>query len=327
MPRRGEWPRPHRGPAEVNRDLIDELRAAARRLRVMVVGSLNMDVLLNVESIPETDSATRVDSLLRCPGGHAGNCATALAALGASVSLLAMVGKDADGDALVEDLAASGVATDHVRRSPRSGTGQVFIPTAGARHFMLLWRGANDDLDENLAATVAAFAPAAVVGFDPPHALLAQMSRLRGLDPRPSAYWCPGPVNARNPDGIVDRVAPFVDVMMLNETEETSLAAAGALPEVAELVTTLGAKGARARCGDAVHSSPARNVKVVDTIGSGDAFLAAYLLAREAALPVRQRLEVANAYAALAATGRGARGGLAPLERLIEACAEPENAE
>lgn len=298
------------------------LPSEAPRLRVLVAGTLNMDTLLETSNLPTEDSATIVDRVERCPGGHAGNCSAALAALGLTVRILAMVGEDEDGDRLIADLEASGVDTASIRRSSTAPTGQVYIPTSRGRHFMLLWRGANDRLDVDVSREIADFAPDAVVLFDPPHPILEQFAALPRKDRSPSLYWCPGPINARNPNGIADRLIPAVDVLIVNRGERSDLGDAAEGTRGGELVTTLGPAGAEAILRGARETIAAHEIDVVDTVGSGDAFIGAYLLGREARLPLRERLALANGYGALAATGVGARGGLAPLSRLIRFLAE-----
>jgi ribokinase len=290
------------------------LERAARR-RVLVVGSLNMDTLIESADFPVQDSATIVERLERCPGGHAGNCASALAALGFTVRLVASVGEDEDGARLIEDLQASGVDMASVTRCS-TPTGQVFIPTARGAHFMLLWRGANDRLTVDVERELAAFSPDAVVLFDPPVSVLDGFAKLEKRRGKPTIYWCPGPVNARDRDGIVRRLLGAVDVLIVNRAEREHLGDAFEPPEGLEMVTTLGPDGAECIAGAEQVQAPGFRVEVVDTVGSGDAFLAAHLLGRTAALPVQQRLALANAYAALAAGSRGARDGLVGLSDL-----------
>jgi ribokinase len=293
----------------------DRLEAAARQ-RVLVVGSLNMDTILESADFPMQDSATIVERVERCPGGHAGNCSAALAALGFSVRLLASVGQDEDGASLLEDLTASGIDISRIQIYPAQ-TGQVFIPTARGSHFMLLWRGANDLLSIDVENEIALFSPAAVVLFDPPVAVLDGFARLAKSTGLPVLYWCPGPVNARDGEGIVRRLLPALDVIVVNRAERDHLGELLRPGEGLEMITTLGPDGAECLTASGREHVAGVEVEVVDTVGSGDAFLAAYLLGRQAGLPLRQRMILGNGYAALAATGRGARGGLVGLPDLI----------
>lgn len=298
-------------------------KAAGRR--VLVVGSLNMDTLIESADFPVQDSATVVERLEQCPGGHAGNCSAALAALGFSVRLLASVGQDEDGDRLLEDLAASGVDVSRIQRQSAQ-TGQVFIPTARGSHFMLLWRGANDLLSIDVEAEIAEFSPAAVVLFDPPVAVLDGFARMRKGADLPAIYWCPGPINVRDGEGIVRRLLPALDVIVVNRAEREHLGDVLQPREGLDMITTLGPNGAEYVTVSGREHVEGVKVEVVDTVGSGDAFLAAYLLGREAELPPQERLVLSNCYAALAATGKGARGGLVGLPHLIRFVGDLESA-
>jgi ribokinase len=298
------------------------LHQAARALRVLVVGSLNVDTLLHCSEFPEPDSAVIVDHLYRCPGGHAGNCSTGLAALGVSVRLIAAVGVDPEADMLLDDLRANGIDTNRIQCLDRVATGQVFIPTAAGKHYMLLARGANDHLQIDLADEIRAFQPQALVLFDPPHAVLMQAEDARAaLHDPPRIYWCPGPVNAAD-TGLSSALSKVVDVIVVNEGERQALDAVVGLDSEErsrlEIATTRGARGVELSLGDKRHTADAISVDVVDTVGSGDAFLAAYVLASEAGMAPGERLLLANGYGALAATRVGARAGLGSIDALVD---------
>ena len=80
---------------------------------------------------------------------------------------------------------------------------------------------------------------------------------------------------------------------------------------VAEVVTTLGADGARVETAEGHLASPGLAPKIVDTTGAGDCFAAACLHARLAArLDWRDALRFANCAAAISTTGLGAQSAL-----------------
>src|SRR5262250_2279977 len=77
-------------------------------IRVLVVGGLNMDLIVRVPHLPAPGETITGDSLLRAPGGKGANQAAAAARLGASVSMLGRVGRDAFGRELTRGLRAEG---------------------------------------------------------------------------------------------------------------------------------------------------------------------------------------------------------------------------
>ena len=319
------------------------LRETAARVAVLVIGSLNIDLILTADAEPPDEGSVLVrDSSIRA-GGHAGNCASALAALGVSVTLLAAVGTDADGDALLDDLRGRGVDVTGVRRDPRAATGRVVIPVFGEKHYMLCLRGANDlytasDVRAALASGRASYD--AVMMFDPSSGVLREIGRIAGALPgAPLLCWTPGGVYSRDP--LAARVLPHCDVVFANRAERDALRRtappgppgspeppAHPVPartavssigreERTEMVVTLGKEGSSLRHRGAERVVPVDPVPVVDPTGAGDAFAATYLLARLAGIEPERRLAAANLSGALAVGAVGARGRLATLGDLI----------
>ena len=87
----------------------------ARSPTVVVVGSVNRDYVCRVPSVPFGGQTLLGGELTLGSGGKGGNQAAASALLGAPTSLVACIGDDPDGQALVRDLAAAGVDTSGVR--------------------------------------------------------------------------------------------------------------------------------------------------------------------------------------------------------------------
>lgn len=286
---------------------LDRLRATATSARVLVVGSLNVDLILEADDEPPDEGAVTVRSARTLVGGHAGNCAAALAALGVSVGVAGAVGADPDGELLVADLEARGVDVSAVHRRTSVPTGRVVIPVFGEKHYMMLIRGANDTFGaaELLDAMNGGFD--AVMLFDP------GIEALRALR-RPDAStvcWTPGGVNAAHP--VAAHVASQSDVVFVNRAERRRLA----VDVAGELVVTSGGEGS-VLCVDGRETAvPARRVRVVDPTGAGDAFAATYVLARLAGFDPECRLAAANFSGSVAVGATGARSRSATLRDLL----------
>ncbi|MEV0591402.1 PfkB family carbohydrate kinase [Nonomuraea cavernae] len=291
------------------------LRETAARARVLVIGSLNVDQIINTDAEPPDEGAVLVRSSSLRVGGHAGNCASALAALGISVSVLAAVGADADGDLLLDDLRTRGIDVSGVARFAGAPTGRVIIPVFGEKHYMLLLRGANDLLTLSAVSTPLTGYDAVLV-FDPSLAVLEEIAPL--VD-GPLLCWTPGGVYSGDP--VAKTVLPHCDVVFANRAEYDALRRT--VPWIddphlrAELVVTSGRDGSSVRHRGTEQAVPARPVPVVDPTGAGDAFAATYLLARLAGLAPARRLGAANLSGALAVGAVGARARLATLTDLL----------
>jgi ribokinase len=297
---------------------------AARRL--LVVGGLNVDQILRAESEPADDGSARVSEYGTGFGGHAGNCACALACLGVGTAVLGSVGDDADGAALVADLEACGVDTDYVRRVPGVPTGHVVIPCFPGRRYMLMHRGANDVWPvpaDKLEEAVEGFD--AVLLFDPPADFAdALFNVLKGGGRK--VYWNPGGLLAGLP-WTRSRLA-CADVVLMNR-EETRSAFGGAVNGrlAAELraeragfrlVETLGREGARLHAGGKTLRAASFPARVVDETGAGDAFTAAFAAFDGVGFDARTAMRLANAVGACAIEELGARAGLPRLPALAE---------
>lgn len=296
---------------------IEALRQAGRRSRILVAGSLNHDEILIADHDPGDEGAVRVSERVTAPGGHAGNCACALAALGAEVSLLAAVGTDATGELLTEDLRTRRVDVAPIVAVAGHPTGRVVIPVLGEQHFMLLLPGANDRLTGEHVRQALAGDYAALVIFDPaPPALAEIFAATAGTALGENLFWNPGGIYAHQSS--VRQYLARCRSILVNRNEWPAVrdglpAGWAGRPEV---VQTLGADGSAGHGTEGVLHAGGETVRLVDPTGAGDAFAAGYLLATLAGLPLSRRLAVGNICGALAVTAVGARGRLATLDDL-----------
>src|SRR5216684_9371675 len=99
-----------------------------KRLRVVVIGGLNMDLIVQVPRLPKPGETVAGDSLLRAPGGKGANQAVAAARLGAAVTMVGRVGRDSFGRELKRSLRDEDVSTRFVSLgSAEHSTGAALI--------------------------------------------------------------------------------------------------------------------------------------------------------------------------------------------------------
>src|SRR5436190_1099779 len=94
---------------------------------IVIVGSLNLDLVIELARFPGPGETVLGSSLQRFFGGKGANQAYAAAKLGARVAIIGQVGKDRAGDAQISNLAAVGVDTTHIGRDPLLPTGTAII--------------------------------------------------------------------------------------------------------------------------------------------------------------------------------------------------------
>jgi ribokinase len=300
---------------------------------VVVVGSVNVDLVVHVASLPAPGQTVIGGTFARHSGGKGANQAVAAARVRAKVTFIGAVGDDELGASALTDLVASGVDVSRCLTIGDVATGvALIIVGAGGENLIAVASGANAALtgplvEETLASWQPAGSPAGpgvlLASFEvPDDAVLAAalVARQRGMH----VVINPAPARAL-PASLVE-LGP---ILVANEGEAAALAgladpaAAGrslSAQTGAVVIVTLGAAGAIVVEADSVTKVPAPRVAVVDTTGAGDTLVGvlAAELARGSELRSAARFAVAAASASVAAAG--AREGMpdrATVDRLI----------
>ncbi|GAB3577829.1 ribokinase [Amycolatopsis endophytica] len=292
--------------------------------QVVVVGSANVDLVVDVPRHPGGGETILGGDLRRSPGGKGANSAVAAArAGGADTTFAAALGADDSAALLLESLDRAGVRTDLVSRvDAPTGTALITVSPDG-ENAIVVAPGANLRL-ELTAGHVDRIAHADVV--------LAQLEIPLDMVRAAAAARRPGAVmvlNAAPSQDLPDDIWAALDLLIVNEYEAADLAHAQAAPEelaaallerVPAVVITLGAEGSLVAERDREPVRvPGVEVKAVDTTGAGDTFcgVLAAGLARGLALPEAARL--AGVAAALAVTRPGAQDAVPALAEVEEA--------
>lgn len=283
----------------------------SRAPRVTVVGSINMDVLIDVAALPLPHQTVTAHGLRRTIGGKGLNQAVAAARMGASVRMVATVGGDADGAAACAHLAAQGIDTAHVASLPGVATGAAHILVAAdGSNMIAITPGANAAFGPTqVQAAEAAIVDADIVvvqletPVDAVHAVLS-IARRHGvrtiLNPAPA-------------DRTAIALLPLADLVTPNETELETLTGQSATGRQATLaglsdltnhgagaaIVTLGGQGSMALQGGVVLDQPSFAVPVVDTTGAGDVYNGALACALASGATLASAMRVAAAAAAL----------------------------
>jgi len=287
--------------------------------RIVVLGSLNMDLVTTVPHLPRPGETVLGDALHTFPGGKGANQAVAAARLGGRVSMVGRVGADPFGAALVEQLVDAGVDTRGVTRDPALPTGAalILVDTAGQNQIAVA-PGANQAVGEEEVA-------AALAMLGPDDLLLVQLevplAAVREAVLRTRAAVL---LNAAPPFRLDGELLQRLNVLVVNETEaEVLFARTVTGPEAAAEVTgiaraagvhlaivTLGAAGAVFSDGQSPELVAPFRVQAVDATAAGDAFVGALAVALTAGTPASAAVRLANAAGAAATTKRGAQSSL-----------------
>ena len=286
-----------------------------RRLRVVVVGGMNMDLIVRVPRLPRPGETVAGEDLLRAAGGKGGNQAVAAARLGADVTMVGRVGRDAFGRELSRGLRDHGVSTRWVLGSERpTGAALILVDQLGENSIAVA-PGANFELlPQDVPRRAFASTDVTVAGLEVPLATVEEAFRLARMSGVRTV------LNAAPARSVSDALLELTDVVICNEVELAALlgrpgvdgaeaSAARLLAASAEqvVVVTLGARGALAVVGADVIDQSAFQVRVVDTVGAGDAFVAGFVVGRWWSEGVANALRWGCAAGALATTERGAQ--------------------
>lgn len=286
--------------------------------RIIVLGSINMDVVVTAPRHPAPGETLFGDAVAFIPGGKGSNQAVAAGRLGGDVQLVGRLGDDAFGADLAAFLRGERLDLTHLAHHPTAPTGTAFITvSADGENTIVVVSGANSTLTEADVRDVAIQPGDVVVSqFEVPQvALRALFQRARAagavtvLNPAPAGVF-------------IDGLLPLVDYLVVNETELAQLAGRVAVPSgddaLAEaartaragaaqtVVVTLGGAGVLCLHGDERLRLAGLPVDVVDTTGAGDCFVGALAVGVAEGRPLARALAFANRAASLSVQRRGA---------------------
>lgn len=289
--------------------------------RVVVVGSINMDLVTLAPRFAEPGETILGERFLTVHGGKGANQAVAAARLGADVALIGALGDDAFGNELHDGLSREGISLEHVARIADCGSGTASITVAGGENHIVVVPAANARVTpaqiERAQATLAS-ADAILVQMEIPLESVEATLRLGHKLGKP-VILNPAPAQKLPMEWL--KLARYLTpnqhelAILLGATgDEDFRALMQRAP--APVVLTRGDDGAWYRDGGEPQHQAGFKVDVVDTTGAGDTFNAALAVFLHEGLPSAVRK--ACAAAALSVTRLGAQGGM-PTRAELEA--------
>ncbi len=281
--------------------------------RIVVVGSINMDLVTVAPRFPGAGETVLGERFLTVPGGKGANQAVAAARLGAEVALVGAVGSDAFGAELKRGLAAEGIDLAHVATRDDVGSGTASITVAEGDNQIIVVPAANAHVTPakvEAARPLIEHADAVLVQMEIPLESVEATVRLG------HRLGVPVILNPAPAQRLPREWLALVSYLTPNQHELATVLGGAADEDYRALmerapcpvVLTRGGEGAWYREHGQAQHQPGFPVTVVDTTGAGDTFngaLAVYL--REG---LAQAVRKACAAAALSVTQLGAQGGM-----------------
>lgn len=292
--------------------------------KICVIGSLNMDLVVKVDTMPKGGQTLIGSNFKEVPGGKGANQAVAMARLGGNVTMIGKVGNDGFGQTLINALKADNVNTKYIGIE-EGPTGVALITVdKNAENSIVVAPGANfkvavEDIDSNIEAINNS--DIVVVQLETPLETIKY-----GLKKAKEA----GKYTILNPAPAVvleDEIIANVDLLTPNETELEILSGIEINNEddikraaqimidkgVKELIVTLGSKGSLYINKERSIFKPAYKVQAVDTTAAGDSYTGALSVAFANGKSVEEAMDFASKVGALSVMKEGAQSSLPTL--------------
>lgn len=306
------------------------------KTEIAIFGSINMDLVSEVERFPLPGETVTAKGFRRFPGGKGANQAVAAARLGGKAAMFGMVGDDPFAEELLASLKMSGVEVDQVRRLQGISSGiAVILVDEHGENMITINAGANGMIDQAYVEQVLpAISKARVLLLQmevPPEAIsqLLQELPLENplviLDPAPTRN-IPRLTNLERVDILTPNLTELAALTGIEVKSEDQLKQAllqlMARSHLERVVCKAGAQGSYLMGGEGqlIHF-PAFEVEVVDTTAAGDAFNGGLGVALARGMELERAIVYANAAGALAVTRKGAQPAMPTameVERLLE---------
>ena len=292
---------------------------------ICVIGSLNMDLVVNVDTMPKPGQTIIGSNFKEVPGGKGANQAVAMARLNGNVSMIGKVGEEGFGQTLINSLKNDKVDTTYIQTS-KGATGVALITVdKNAQNSIVVSPGANfevkeDDIDNNIEAIKNS--DIVVLQLETPlNTIKYALNKAKELN----KYTILNPAPAVKLD---DEIIKNVDLLTPNETEleiisgvsieteEDIQKAAQIMIEkgVKELIVTLGSKGSLYINKEKSMFKKAYKVEAVDTTAAGDSYTGALAVALSQDKNIEDAMDFASKVGALSVLKEGAQSSLPTLE-------------
>jgi ribokinase len=295
---------------------------------IVILGSLNMDLVIQAPRHPQPGETLTGGPFSTIPGGKGANQAVAAARMGGRVSMIGSVGADPFGDQLVTNLRVAGVNASRVSRSDAATGVALITVSASGENTIVISPGANGTLSPEVVSAnedIIAGADALLLQLEVPLPAVykaTEIARRHGVP----VILNPAPAQPL-PAGLLRDVTYLVpnehEATLLTgdpvETQEDAIWAAAHLRAqgVAQVVLTLGSRGALVSLPEGAMSVPSFRVVAVDSTAAGDAFLGAFAVALTEGQSPLEAVRWGCAAGALACTVLGAQPSL-PTREAVE---------
>ncbi|HKS13781.1 MAG TPA: ribokinase [Pseudomonas sp.] len=298
--------------------------------KVVVVGSLNMDLVACAERLPRAGETLAGERFFTAPGGKGANQAVAAARLGAAVAMVGAVGDDAYGQQLRQALEAEWIDCQALSVCPGVSSGVALIVVgADSQNAIVIIPGGNGQL---LPGSVQRFdallrdSEVIVCQLEVPLDTVAWTLQ-RGRELGKQVILNPAPATGPLPRGWYGHIdylipsegeAQALTGLPVHDLDSARRAAERLLESGAgKVIVTLGAQGVLFASASGSQHYPAPQVVAVDTTAAGDTFVGGFAAALARGLGEGEAIGLGQRAAAISVTRAGAQPSIPRLEELV----------
>lgn len=294
---------------------------------IVVIGSINMDIVIKTKEIPKIGETVIGREMIETPGGKGANQAVALAKLGTQVNFLGMIGNDLYGSKLLSSMKESGINIDYIKSvEGSSGLAFITVDDKGNNNIIVI-PGANYKMDKQYLHNhidVISRSKVVLLQNEIPIDIVKEaiilsknLGKLIVLNPAPAS-------------GLEKEILELIDILIPNEHELARISGKEIMSiesvveackyliykGVPKIITTLGDKGAIYVDKTIVqHFKPCAS-KVVDTTAAGDSFIGGFLSSYILTNDMFKSIEFGQKAAAITIQRFGAQEALPTLEEI-----------
>lgn len=293
--------------------------------KIVVVGSLNMDIVMEVNRMPKMGETIKGDQMSYLIGGKGSNQAVAACRLGNEVSIIGCTGNDTFGDKIKKHLKEEGINTDSLKVDDVAFTGVATIFKTKEDNSIVVIPGANDFCDKELIdkhKEIIKSADILITQFEIPAETVKyalEIAKENGV----KTILNPAPAREISSD-----ILKNVDIITPNETEFEIISGKSYEDNESfekamidwekehgtKLVVTRGKDGSSYIEDNKVITKKTIKVEAVDTTGAGDTFNGALAHAISHGYSMDEAVKFAGTAASISVTKFGAQTGMPTME-------------
>ena len=296
--------------------------------KALVIGSLNMDMTVKVEELPKLGETIFGDDFYESCGGKGANQAVAISKLGMETEMIGMVGKDSQGEKLIQNLNKYGIKSENIIKSDDlTGRAIITVDKKGDNNIIVI-PGSNFKITkEHIQKKQDVIASSDVVilqneiPFD-----TVEFSLLKAKELGKITIFNPAPARQ-----LSEKIFKNTDYLILNETEMEEIFGIGINDKVyigrifhkkkecgiRNIILTLGDNGSVLFSeDDNIKKYDAYEVKAVDTTAAGDSFIGAFTMKICETGDADKAIKYATAVSAIVVTRQGAQDSIPAREEI-----------